>query len=74
MLGFHKQVYEDLPGNLDILHKNTGASIRIYDREGGQRYDSQHDTQVPGTALHKARNTRLCDLNVVKALRHNWQQ
>ncbi len=73
-LGFHEQVYEDLPGNLDILHKDTGARIRIYDREGGQHYDSQHDTRLPGTALHEARNARLYDPNVVKALRHNWQE
>lgn len=37
-LGFQKQVYEDLPGNLDILHKDkdVNARIRIYDREGKQ--------------------------------------
>jgi predicted ABC-type ATPase len=53
-------VYQQLPNQLDKVAHDTGAPIRIYDREGQLHYDSRTQPKVsPGQALEAAREGRM---------------
>lgn len=61
-------VYDKLPGNLDHVRAETGVPIRIFNREGAQLYDSRTSPLTPGAALEQAREARLADPKVTKAI------
>ncbi|RYF48844.1 MAG: toxin, partial [Comamonadaceae bacterium] len=63
---FHDYAYRNLPGNLDKVHEQTGARIRIYNREGVELYDSRTSPLKPGVALAQAREARLHDPKVTR--------
>lgn len=62
------EVYEKLPGNLDHVRNETGVPIRIYNRSGAEVYDSRTSPLMPGAAMEQAREARLQDPKVVRAL------
>ena len=68
------ELYENLPGNLDKVRAETGAPIRIFNREGQQLYDSRADARQPGEALHQARETRLTDPGRTQTLSRSYQE
>jgi predicted ABC-type ATPase len=72
--GIRDQVYRDLPDNLNQVAKETGAPIRIYNREGAELYDSRTDARLPGAALEEARDARLKDAGITRDLRDGWKE
>jgi predicted ABC-type ATPase len=53
-------VYQQLPDQLDKVARDTGAPIRVSDREGQLHYDSRTQPKVsPGQALETAREGRM---------------
>ncbi|MGO1002339.1 zeta toxin family protein [Lysobacter sp. CA196] len=62
------QVYAQLPENLDHVRAETGVPIRIFNREGAQLYDSRTSPLMPGAAMEQAREARLADPKVTKAI------
>jgi predicted ABC-type ATPase len=68
------KVCEALPGNLDLVQKETGIPVRIFNREGAELYDSRISTLQPGAALEEAREARLKDPNITRGLRDGWKE
>ncbi|SDY89602.1 Predicted ABC-type ATPase [Lysobacter sp. yr284] len=62
------EVYEKLPDNLDHVRTETGVPVRIYSRSGAELYDSRTSPLTPGAAMEQAREARLQDPKVVRAL------
>ncbi|WP_226470427.1 zeta toxin family protein [Luteimonas panaciterrae] len=71
---FRKKAYEALPGNLDRVQAETNTPVRIFNREGAQLYDSRTSPMTPGAALEQAREARLQDPKVTKALSQGWRE
>ncbi|MGJ3702973.1 zeta toxin family protein [Variovorax sp. AFSI2.2] len=63
---FHDAAYKALPANLDKVQEQTGARIRIYNREGAQLYDSHTSPLKPGAALEQAREARMADPKITR--------
>ncbi|HEX7642729.1 MAG TPA: zeta toxin family protein [Burkholderiaceae bacterium] len=70
---FRASSYEALPASLDQVHAETGARIRIYNREGQELYDSQNSKLKPGEALEQAREARMQDPALVRQTVKNWR-
>ncbi len=68
------KVYTALPNNLDLVQKETGIPIRLFNREGAELYNSRTDTRLPGVALEEAREARLKDPNITRGLRDGWKE
>lgn len=66
-------VYEVLPENLNKIHAQTNAGIRIFDREGSELYDRRTNTKLPGEVLQAARDARLADPERMHALSGDWR-
>ncbi|RYF51015.1 MAG: hypothetical protein EOO27_30715, partial [Comamonadaceae bacterium] len=71
--GVRKSVYDNLPANLDKVHEQTSARIRIYNRERQELYDSRTSPMKPGLALEHAREARLTDSERTHDLRDKWR-
>ncbi|QWP74969.1 zeta toxin family protein [Lysobacter sp. K5869] len=69
-----REVYQNLPGNLDRVRTETGTPVRIFNREGVELYDSRLNTQTPGEALHQAREARMRDPAITQAQGEQWAQ
>jgi predicted ABC-type ATPase len=69
-----RDVYQNLPGNLDRVHAETATPIRIFNREGAELYDSRINTQAPGEALHQAREARMRNPEITRAQSEKWAQ
>jgi hypothetical protein len=67
-------VYTALPSNLDLVQKETGIPVRIFNREGAELYDSRTSTLQPGAALEEVREARLKDPNITRGLRDGWKE
>ncbi|QHG86404.1 zeta toxin family protein [Xanthomonas cucurbitae] len=72
--GARDAIYTKLPQSLDIVHAQTTAPIRIFNRQGTEVYDSRSDARPPGQALEAARHARLKDPEFTRQLRDAWQQ
>ncbi len=78
------QVYNDLPGVLDTVKRETsGVPISIYDRGSFQVgreptpvYSSRdvHDSRAPSAVMSEAREARVKDPGVVSELSKGWHQ
>jgi Zeta toxin len=68
------EVYNALPNNLDLVQKETGIPVRIFNREGAEFYDSRTSTLQPSVALEEAREARLKDPNITRGLRDGWKE
>lgn len=66
-------IYDKLPDSLDKIHDNTGVPIRIFNREGAE-YDGHVRPQRPGEELKTARNERLKDPAITRALSARWSE
>jgi hypothetical protein len=64
---FQDFAYKALPANLDRVQAETGARIRIYNREGVELYDSHTNPMKPGAALEQAREARMTDPKITHA-------
>jgi len=67
------QIYEALPGNLNKVQDETGARIRIYNREGKELYDSHVSPLRPGAALEQAREARMQDPALTRDTAKGWR-
>lgn len=64
---FHDAAYKALPANLDKVQAETGARIRIYNREGAELYDSRATPGLkPSVALEQAREARMADPRITR--------
>ncbi|MGO4776734.1 zeta toxin family protein, partial [Lysobacter sp. 2RAB21] len=72
--GARTAIYGKLPVSLDIVHAQTTAPIRIFNREGEELYDSRTNTRTPGAVLEEAREARLKNPRVMQQLVEGWQQ
>lgn len=74
------EVYDKLPATLDDVARQTGAPIRIYDREGRLHFDSRTSPGAsPGRALETARfgrltQDRLDDLHPSTDAQRQWHR
>ena len=66
--------YKELLGNLDKVQAETGARIRIYNRDGQPLYDNHTSPMKPGAALEQAREARMTDPKITKDLSREWQK
>ena len=64
---FHDAAYKALPANLDKVQEQTGARIRIYNREGVELYDSHTSPLKPSAALEQAREARMADSKITRS-------
>jgi len=64
---FHDAAYKALPANLDKVQEQTGARIRIYNREGVELYDSHTSPLKPSAALEQAREARMADPKITRS-------
>lgn len=69
-----EHVYNALPGNLDQVHEQTGAPIRIFDRRGQTLFDSRSDKQLPSQALNEAREERTASIRVMYETRNAYRK
>lgn len=68
------QIYDKLPDSLDQIHNKTGVPIRIFNREGAELYNSRAHPLQPGEELETARNARLKDPAITRALSAGWSE
>ena len=66
--GIRAEVYEKLPGNLDLVRAETGVPVRIFNRAGAEVYDSRTSPLAPSAAMEQAREARLQDPKVTRAV------
>jgi hypothetical protein len=69
---FRNFSYNALPGSLDKVHEKTGVQIRIFNREGQELYNSHTSPMKPGAALEQAREARMKDPAVTRAIAKDW--
>lgn len=70
--GARDAIYAKIPGSLDVVHSQTTAPVRIFDRAGNELYDSRLDPRPPGAVLEQARLDRLRDTALTQRLREGW--
>ncbi|PSS59433.1 hypothetical protein C6558_38355 [Ensifer sp. NM-2] len=68
------EIYDKLPASLDMIHHETRVPIRLFNREGAVLYNSRVDDGQPGAALEAARNVRLEDPAIARALSAGWRE
>jgi len=71
--GARAAIYDKVPASLDIIHSQTSAPIRIFNREGRELYDSRVDKAPPGQVLKEAREARLQDPKITRELSRDWK-
>lgn len=64
----------NLPGSLDHVRSQTEIPIRIFNCEGLEIYDGRINPAPPGAALEQAREARLTDPKVTKAVHIGLQK
>lgn len=69
-----EHIYDNLPGNLDHVRSETGVTVRIFNREGHQFYDSRVDSGLPSDALRQARDSRLADPKITHTVHRGYQE
>jgi hypothetical protein len=67
-------IFSRLPRSLDMVHRQTEAPIRIFDREGRELYNSRTDSRLPSFALSEAQQSRLHDPAVSRSLSEEWEK
>lgn len=72
--GARDAIYGKLPGSLDTIHAQTDVPIRIFNREGAELYDSRTSAVAPGQVLQDARESRLRDPKITRALSEDWKE
>jgi nucleotide-binding universal stress UspA family protein len=65
-------IYKALPGNLDIVQKETGVPISIFDRQGEKLYDGS-DGRTAGQALIEERANRFESPDVLLGASKGWE-
>ncbi|ALN91017.1 zeta toxin family protein [Lysobacter gummosus] len=71
---FRKQCYENMPSSLDYVRSQTEIPIRIFNCDGLEIYDSRINPAPPGAALEQAREARLANPKVTKAVHMGLQK
>ncbi|MBT2746582.1 MULTISPECIES: zeta toxin family protein [unclassified Lysobacter] len=71
---FRKQSYENMPSSLDHVRSQAEIPIRIFNCDGLEIYDGRINPAPPGAALERAREARLTDPKVTKAVHMGLQK
>ena len=76
--GARDAIYDKVPANLDVIHAQTSAPIRLFNHEGRELYDRCLDARQPATYATTERVTRAVliprAVHAVRRLAHRLRQ